>query len=153
MLYLPLRSIAFKGKLCPAVLLKIGCHDASVFMNELSSGNDILLPWVPSPTASITVYSATIDMRLNYRDCIFSQNTEDYVLSSIYLFITVHIFGESTFQEKQFCFFAYNYFAACFLDVLSYHQSLVTAKNKGSSTSELSFSSKIEINFNLFYLI
>lgn len=42
--HLPLRSIAFKGKLCPTVLLKTGCHDTSAFMNELLSENNILLP-------------------------------------------------------------------------------------------------------------
>lgn len=36
MLYLLLRSIAFKGKLCPTVLLK-SCHNVHVFMNDLLS--------------------------------------------------------------------------------------------------------------------
>lgn len=44
MLYLPLSSIALKGKLYPTVLSKIFCYNSSVFINELLLENDILLP-------------------------------------------------------------------------------------------------------------
>lgn len=46
MLYLPSRPREgkIKGKLLPTVFLKIGHHGAGVFVNELLSENDILLP-------------------------------------------------------------------------------------------------------------